>query len=103
MSADSADALKKLYPNHSLVMTSDWQMNILGLPGVAITPKPVDDLITNLMYLGLRRKGTGGQPAGFLVDSVDFGAFEAVWKVGPVILLMSYILNLNYLDRDTHS
>jgi transitional endoplasmic reticulum ATPase len=72
----SAEALRSLYPNHSLVMT---QTNLLGFPEVQVAPLEKTPLITNLLFVPVAR--SLGTVPGVLVDQVKFGAFQLTWKV----------------------
>lgn len=75
----SANALRKLYPKHSLVSTTAYDLNILAFPGLTSTPIPDSPLITQVLFAPLAR-GLSELP-GVLVDQVKFGAFEGVWQV----------------------
>ncbi|TFK22343.1 P-loop containing nucleoside triphosphate hydrolase protein [Coprinopsis marcescibilis] len=74
----AADTLRRLYPNHSLVMTRDFDMNILSLPGVAAEPVEQDPLITNVFFVPLNRRYS--QVPGALVDKVELGVFNISWE-----------------------
>ncbi|KAJ3518065.1 hypothetical protein NLJ89_g106 [Agrocybe chaxingu] len=76
-SVTGADALRRLYPDHSLVMTQDYGINLLGFPAAQLTPLEKTPLITNLFFIPLSR--SVGIP-GVLVDNVEFGAFKLVWQ-----------------------
>ncbi|KAL0949354.1 hypothetical protein HGRIS_009423 [Hohenbuehelia grisea] len=73
-----ADALLKAYPNHSLVMTSDWNLQLLSFPGVYAVPIQKNPLFTELFFIPLARR-LGGPP-GVLVDQVQLGAFSVAWE-----------------------
>ncbi|KDR83952.1 hypothetical protein GALMADRAFT_219779 [Galerina marginata CBS 339.88] len=81
-----ADALRRLHPNHSLVCTQGWGMNILGFPGASITPLKKNPLVTNLVFVPLAR--SLGSVPGVLVDQVQFGSFKASWKQFEYIIYM---------------
>jgi hypothetical protein len=72
-----ADVLRRLYPNHSLVMSDDSRLNIFGFPGASVMPLNESQLVTNLVFTPLARK-LGGLP-GVLTDRVEFGAFRVAW------------------------
>ncbi|PPR04060.1 hypothetical protein CVT24_010635 [Panaeolus cyanescens] len=72
-----ADALRRLYPNHSLVMTPGYGMNLFGTPGVTAQPIEKTPLITNLLFIPLAR--SSGIP-GILVDQIQYGAFKVTWS-----------------------
>ncbi|KAF8914171.1 P-loop containing nucleoside triphosphate hydrolase protein [Gymnopilus junonius] len=73
-----AEALRRLYPNHSLVLTQGRGMSILGFPGASVTPVETSTLVTNLVFIPLAR--SLGTVPGVLVDSVQYGAFKVTWK-----------------------
>ena len=75
----SAEALRSLYPNHSLVMTQGYGINLLGFPEVKVTPLEKTPSITNLLFVPVAR--SLGTVPGVLVDQVNFGAFQLTWKV----------------------
>ncbi|THH15203.1 hypothetical protein EW146_g5223, partial [Bondarzewia mesenterica] len=70
--------LQKLYPGHSLVMSADYRLDLLGFPGAYIQPLSPAEVITNKVFLPLPKR-TGPVP-GLLLDSVEFGAFKVAWK-----------------------
>ncbi|KAF9057961.1 P-loop containing nucleoside triphosphate hydrolase protein [Panaeolus papilionaceus] len=76
-SSFSANALKRLYPNHTLIMTPGYGMNLLGTPGVTVEIIEKTPLITNLMFIPLPR--SAGVP-GFLIDQIEYGAFKLTWS-----------------------
>lgn len=77
----AADALRKLYPKHSLVM--DKALAFFSLPGVALEPLKDMPLTTNLFYLPLPKKA--GLP-GLLFDQIEMGAFNASWNGNEYIV-----------------
>ena len=79
LDASRAQALSKLYPNHSLVMTSDFRIDFLSLPSVTAIPMPKTQLITNAFFHPVARRIADG--SGVLVESVEFGAFGLAWSV----------------------
>ena len=60
-------------------MTQGYGINLLGFPGVQVTPLEKTPLITNLSFLPIAR--SLGTVPGVLVDQVNFGAFQLTWKV----------------------
>ncbi|KAF9006566.1 P-loop containing nucleoside triphosphate hydrolase protein [Cyathus striatus] len=74
----SANALLSLYPNHSLVMTQDYQLNILNFPGISVTPLEKTPLLTNLNFIPLPKSSS--PVPGVLIDSVELGAFKLGWR-----------------------
>ncbi|KAJ7129496.1 P-loop containing nucleoside triphosphate hydrolase protein [Mycena epipterygia] len=69
-----AKALQKIYPDHSLVMSTQ---NILRFPGVLSAPLPGAPLVTNTSVRPVAR--TEGKVTGILFDQIEFGAFQAAW------------------------
>ncbi|TDL29533.1 P-loop containing nucleoside triphosphate hydrolase protein [Rickenella mellea] len=74
----AADALRKLYPNHSLVISADWQLNLLRFPGAYAEPVNPSELVTEAIFVPLPRH-TSTLP-GILVESVAYGAFKFSWE-----------------------
>ena len=85
----SAEALRSLYPNHSLVMTQGYGINLLGFPEVQIIPLEKAPSITNLSFVPVAR--SLGTVPGVLVDQVNFGAFQLTWKVSFWLRLYYHI------------
>jgi hypothetical protein len=73
------DALRRLYPQHSLVTTTDFRLNLLNFPGAYTVPLENIPLVTKLLFLPLARS-LGSLP-GVLIDQVEFGAFNMAWDV----------------------
>ncbi|KAF4575048.1 hypothetical protein EYR36_006404 [Pleurotus pulmonarius] len=74
----AADALRKLYPDHSLVMTSDWRLQLLNFPGVSAEPIEAAPLVTEVVFIPLARRFGG--PLGVVADSVEIGTFKVTWE-----------------------
>lgn len=72
----AANALKKAYPDHSLVLTLH---NILNFPKALFTPLPDAPLVTKVFFIPGARKN--GEATGGLIDQIDFGAFVGAWGV----------------------
>ncbi|KAH8113220.1 P-loop containing nucleoside triphosphate hydrolase protein [Phellopilus nigrolimitatus] len=91
-----ADLLRKLHPGHSIVMSLDRDLNILGYPGALSVPLKPDELITNAIFLPLAR-GAGG----ILLDAVEFGAFRTAWdKYEFTVYVVKYVEGLaTYLQH----
>ncbi|KAF8605324.1 P-loop containing nucleoside triphosphate hydrolase protein [Ceratobasidium sp. AG-I] len=77
--------LRTKYPSHSLVVTSDWQINILNLEGVAWKPRDEVELQSKVMFIPPRRRGVPGQ----IVRSIRFGAFDLEWKEESFIVYIA--------------
>ncbi|KAL1738777.1 hypothetical protein HDZ31DRAFT_78091, partial [Schizophyllum fasciatum] len=85
------DILRKVYPKHSIVLSSDYSLNLTRFPHAVSVPIPDDPLITQLQYVPLARS-VGPEP-GVLVDRVEYGAFRVAW--GPYDFL-AYVVNYPY-------
>ncbi|KAG6833925.1 hypothetical protein H0H87_007936 [Tephrocybe sp. NHM501043] len=81
-----ADALRQLYPGHSVVVSTDYNLNILSHPGVIAIPMEKTPLITNTIFLPIAR-GAGAIP-GFLIDLVQFGIFKVAWDKYDYLLFV---------------
>jgi transitional endoplasmic reticulum ATPase len=75
----SANVLRRLYPGHSLVMTSDYTLNLLNFPGAYSQPLADTQLVTDVFFIPLARRL--GNTSGILIDNVNFGAFKLAWDV----------------------
>ncbi|EAU84381.2 ATP-dependent Zn protease [Coprinopsis cinerea okayama7 len=107
--AASADALRRLYPKHSLQTTRDSSLNILSLPGVAVEPLEKTPLITSLFFAPLSKR-LAGVP-GVLIDKVELGGFNISWQgldfivyiiqapIGFGVVTQTYILHEGPEDR----
>ncbi|KAJ6539518.1 P-loop containing nucleoside triphosphate hydrolase protein [Mycena capillaripes] len=83
----AANALKKIYPDHSLILTT--QGIIFYFPDALFSPLPNAPLVTITdFYPGQR---TNGQATGVLVDQIKFAAFVAVWdKYDFTVYVVTY-------------
>lgn len=68
-------ALRKLYPKHSIVLTSDPRLNPLSFPGAYAIPLEKTPLMTDVFFVSLPKKSGGGA----LADSIDYAAFRVAW------------------------
>lgn len=75
----SARALRKMYPGKSVLLSTDWNTNILGFPGAVIQPTSESDLITSVVFVPFARRL--GQLPGVLMDQIKFGSFHVAWDV----------------------
>ncbi|CCO31902.1 putative ATPase YjoB [Rhizoctonia solani AG-1 IB] len=77
--------LRDKYPDHSLVVTDDWQVNILNLEEV--TWKPLDgvELQTHVTFIAPSRRGQSGQVGRY----VRFGGFDLWWKQERFIVFVA--------------
>lgn len=79
--------LQKLYPSHSLVMTSDFRLNLLAFPGACVQPLSPTEVVTNKIFVPLSHRSS--TVPGLLADSVEFGGFRLVWKNYDFILYIA--------------
>ncbi|TRM68103.1 P-loop containing nucleoside triphosphate hydrolase protein [Schizophyllum amplum] len=83
------DILRKAYPNHSIVLSSDGMLNLTRFPHAVAVPMPTDPLITQLQYVPLAR--SAGPEPGAIVDKVEYGAFRLAWQTYDfIVYVMSY-------------
>ncbi|KAJ7368476.1 P-loop containing nucleoside triphosphate hydrolase protein [Mycena albidolilacea] len=83
-----ANALKKAYPDHSLVLTPQ---NILGFPKALFSPLPDAPLVSKVMFIPGARKN--GEATGWVVDQIDFAAFVGAWgNYDFLVYLVTYPL-----------
>ncbi|KAF5322526.1 hypothetical protein D9619_000647 [Psilocybe cf. subviscida] len=84
-----SEALRSIYPNHSLVMTNGYNMSLMSFPAATFTPIEKSPLVTNIMFIPLARKL--GTVPGILIDNIEFGAFSVTWQSYEYILyIISY-------------
>ncbi|KAG6872007.1 hypothetical protein C0992_009968, partial [Termitomyces sp. T32_za158] len=74
-----ADALRRLYPGHSVVISTDFNLNILNHPEVVTTPVEQTPFVTNTVFVSITR--AIGTMSGVLIDHIQFGVFKASWDV----------------------
>ncbi|KAF8681620.1 P-loop containing nucleoside triphosphate hydrolase protein [Rhizoctonia solani] len=72
----STTMLRDKYPDHSLVVTEDWQVDVLNLEGVAWKPLDGVELQTHVTFIAPTRRNQTGQVA----RSIRFGGFDVWWK-----------------------
>ncbi|KAJ1309035.1 hypothetical protein OPQ81_004716 [Rhizoctonia solani] len=77
--------LREKYPDHSLVVTADWQINILNLEGVAWKPLDGVELQSQVMFIAPSRRGQPGQVA----RSIRFGGFDVQWREENFIVFIA--------------
>ncbi|KAJ7240302.1 P-loop containing nucleoside triphosphate hydrolase protein [Mycena haematopus] len=70
----AANALRKTYPDHSLVLTFQ---NIFKYPKALFSPLPDAPLVTNVIFSPGARDN--GKATGALLDQIEFGAFVGAW------------------------
>jgi hypothetical protein len=83
----STAMLRDKYPDHSLVVTDDWQVNILNLEEV--TWKPLDgvELQTHVTFIAPSRRGQSGQVGRY----IRFGGFDLWWKQERFIVFVASV------------
>lgn len=92
--------LQKLYPNHSLVVTQDYRLNILSFPGVHAQPISPPELITNTVFASLPKRVS--PVPGILLDSVEYGAFKVFWRVSFSSILSRFnTLSINFRAKNS--
>ncbi|KAJ6515720.1 P-loop containing nucleoside triphosphate hydrolase protein [Mycena sanguinolenta] len=86
----AANALKKTYPDHSIVLTTQ---NILSFPKALFSPMPDAPFITNAVFVPGAR--INGKATGRLVDLPEFAAFVGAWdKYDYMVYVFTYPLGL---------
>ncbi|KAG7449020.1 P-loop containing nucleoside triphosphate hydrolase protein [Guyanagaster necrorhizus] len=82
----SLDALRKLYPKHSVVTTSDYRLNLLNFPEAYKIPMEATPLVSELVFRPLA-KNISPIP-GVIAELVEFGVFHLAWQKYDFILYM---------------
>ncbi|KAG9105538.1 hypothetical protein FRC07_009204 [Ceratobasidium sp. 392] len=77
--------LRSRYPDHSLVVTDDWQVNILNLEGVIWKTISEVELQSHVQFIPPRRRDLPGQ----IVRSIRFGGFNLEWRDEKFILYIA--------------
>ncbi|KAE9410154.1 P-loop containing nucleoside triphosphate hydrolase protein [Gymnopus androsaceus JB14] len=80
----AAEALRKLYPKHSIVSTLDFRLDPLKFPGAQLVPLEHNPLITTVGFAPLNR--TSSPVPGVLVDRVVCGGFTMNWQVSSALI-----------------
>ncbi|KAK0468145.1 P-loop containing nucleoside triphosphate hydrolase protein [Desarmillaria tabescens] len=78
------DALRKLYPKHSVVTTSDNRLNLLSFPGAYKVPMESAPMVTELVFRPLA-KNISPMP-GVIAEFVESGVFRLAWQKYDFIL-----------------
>jgi transitional endoplasmic reticulum ATPase len=76
-----------VYPNHSLVVADN--VNILGLPLVAIDPLFPDQRVTSHLFASLPRRAA---VPGLVLESVRFGAFRVRFEMYEFLVYVAKVL-----------
>ncbi|KAG9104194.1 hypothetical protein FRC06_004619 [Ceratobasidium sp. 370] len=77
--------LRSRYPDHSLVVTDDWQVNILNMEGIMWKPMDEVELQSHVRFIPPRRRNLPGQ----IVRSIRFGGFNVEWKEEKFIMYIA--------------
>ncbi|KAL5636597.1 hypothetical protein ACGC1H_000524 [Rhizoctonia solani] len=77
--------LREKYPDYSLVVTADWQVNILNLEGVVWKPLDGVELQSQVSFIAPARRDQSGQ----VVRSIRFGGFDVWWKEERFIVFIA--------------
>ncbi|KAJ7178962.1 P-loop containing nucleoside triphosphate hydrolase protein [Mycena filopes] len=82
----AANALRKIYPDHSLVGTFH---PFLKFPEILSSPLPNAPQISNVVFIPQGREN--GQSKGAIGDQIEFGAFTAAWdKYDFIVYVASF-------------
>ncbi|CCL99408.1 uncharacterized protein FIBRA_01426 [Fibroporia radiculosa] len=80
-----ARALRRLYPNHSIVLFKDApDVDILGFPFISKTANSPDDFINSLHFVPPARRM--GQALGSFSNDIKFGSYRIKWGNAEFIL-----------------
>ncbi|KAN0097427.1 P-loop containing nucleoside triphosphate hydrolase protein [Tylopilus felleus] len=93
----AADALRKLYPGHSLVVSGDYRLNsLLTLPGVKTHPQARLEQVSSVLF---RPTPThiGGQIAGSLFDDPIVGSYRLTWNNHDFVVHVTKFQNANFI------
>ncbi|KAH7343407.1 P-loop containing nucleoside triphosphate hydrolase protein [Rhizoctonia solani] len=77
--------LRDKYPDHSLVVTADWQVNILNLEGATWKPLEGVELQSQVAFIAPSRRDQPAQVA----RSIRFGGFDVWWKEERFIVFIA--------------
>ncbi|KAG8716241.1 hypothetical protein FRC11_006635 [Ceratobasidium sp. 423] len=77
--------LREKYPDHSLIVTADWQVNILNLDGVSWKPLDGVELQSQVTFIAPSRRDRPGQVA----RTIRFGGFDVWWKEERFIVFIA--------------
>lgn len=81
----SADALRRLYPGYSLVVSDDFRLtSLFALPDIKIHPADSDEAelerVSSVVFTPIPRR-IAGKVAGSLADNVILGSYRITWNV----------------------
>ncbi|KAG8218670.1 P-loop containing nucleoside triphosphate hydrolase protein [Butyriboletus roseoflavus] len=97
----AADALRKMYPGYSLVVSDDYGLtNLLALPDIRIHPSDSDkaelEQVSNVVFTPISRR-IAGKVAGSLVDRVILGSYEITWNESDFVVHITQFQNGNFI------
>ena len=73
----SSSKLQELYPDHSLVVTADWKLDLLQFPDALTALIPGKKFLSHAVFVPFARR-TGH--AGVVAKDVFYGVFRLAWK-----------------------
>lgn len=82
----STRALRKLYPNHSVVPYVEGSVNLMSYPGALVQPIQPSELVASTLFMPVARRAGGG----VLLDSLYFGAFSVAYDVSLAHCIHAY-------------
>ncbi|CAE6522652.1 unnamed protein product [Rhizoctonia solani] len=77
--------LREKYPDYSLIVTADWQVDILNLDGVAWKPLEGVELQSHVQFIAPSRRDRPGQ----IARTIRFGGFDVWWKEEKFIIFIA--------------
>ncbi|KAJ3736527.1 P-loop containing nucleoside triphosphate hydrolase protein [Lentinula guzmanii] len=80
----ASEALRKLYPKHSMVTTTDSRLHPIAFPGVQVVPLEHDPLVATLGFVPLSR--SSAPVPGVLTSRIIAGGFKLTWQNEEFIL-----------------
>ncbi|KAG9317491.1 P-loop containing nucleoside triphosphate hydrolase protein [Chiua virens] len=80
----AADALRRLYPSHSLIISEDYRFTgLLSFPGITVHPAGSAEMesgrVLSVTFTPIPKR-VGGKLAGSLVDNVIVGTYKLTWN-----------------------
>ncbi|KAF8557041.1 P-loop containing nucleoside triphosphate hydrolase protein [Imleria badia] len=98
----SADALRRMYPGYSLVVSEDHRLtSLFTLPGVKVHSSDSQqeaglEQVSNLTFKPTRSH-IGGKVAGSLLDQPIFGSYKLTWNDKDFVVHITRFQNGNFL------
>lgn len=78
----SVAALRRLHPDHSLVITQDYTNSILSFDGAYAVLHPDKERIARLRFIAMSRRSA---VRGIVADEPVFAAYVVAYKVCPQV------------------